>query len=126
MRLGVFISGLAAHLQVAQPWRLAAAAVYWRSCGTGHGGEGANVVKVAVRDEDCDRLELSVLDDLEDAGGFGPWVDDQACRLVRTAHQVAISLVRADGELEGSGGDRRLLDVRTGRGRNAAAAGERV
>jgi hypothetical protein len=84
------------------------------------------VVDVTVRDKYCNRFELSFFDDLEDARGFGAWVDDQARRPVRTAHQVTISLVRADGELEGSGGDRRLLDVRVGRGRNAAAASERV
>jgi len=52
-----------------------------------------------------------LLDHGEDQGGLGAWVDDQAGWYVWTAHQVAVRLVRADGELEGSGGDRRLLDV---------------
>ena len=68
------------------------------------------MVDVTVRDEYCDRFELLLFDHIEDAGGFGARVDDQARRLVRTAHQVAIRLVRADGELEGSRGDRRLLE----------------
>ena len=84
------------------------------------------MVDVTVRDKNCDRFELSFLDQGEDQGGFGAWVDDEARRLVRMAHQVAVRLERADGELEGSGGDRRLLDVRTGRGRSAAAANVRV
>jgi hypothetical protein len=65
---------------------------------------------VSVRDEYCDRFELLVLDHIEDARGFGARVDDQARRLVRAAHQVAIRLVRTNGELEGSRGDRRLLE----------------
>ena len=64
---------------------------------------------MTVRDKNCDRFELSLLDHGEDQGGFSAWVYDQAGRLIRAAHQVAIRLVRADGELEGSGGDRRLL-----------------
>jgi hypothetical protein len=67
------------------------------------------VVDVTVRDKDCDRFELPLLDHLKDAGRFGAWVDHQARRLVRAAHQVAVGLEWADGELEGSGDDRRLL-----------------
>jgi ubiquinone/menaquinone biosynthesis C-methylase UbiE len=81
---------------------------------------------MCVRNKHCDRFELSLLDHGEDQGGFSAWIYDQASRLVRTAHQVAIRLVGADGELEGSGGDRRLLDVVSGTGRRTAAASERV
>jgi hypothetical protein len=81
---------------------------------------------MTVRDKNCDRFELLLLDQGEDQGGLGAWIDNQAGGYVRTAHQVAVRLVRADGELEGSGGDRRLLDARTERGRSAAAASERV
>ena len=121
VRLGVVVARIVAPVELPQPWRLAAAAVYWRSCGTGHGGQCADVVDVSVRDKYCDRFELSLLDHGEDQGGFGAWVDYQASRLVRAADQVAVGLVWADGELEGSGGDRRLLDVRTsGTGRIAS------
>jgi len=84
------------------------------------------VVDVAVRDKYCDRFELLLLDHGEDQGGLGAWVDHQAGRLVRATHQVAVRLEWADGELEGSGGDRRLLDVRVESGRSAVAASEQV
>jgi hypothetical protein len=67
-----------------------------------------------------------LLDHGEDQGGLGAWVDHQAGRLVRATHQVAVRLEWADGELEGSGGDRRLLDVRVESGRSAVAASEQV
>ena len=124
MRSGILVARIVAPREVPQPWRLSAADVYWRSCGTGDGGDSADVVDVTVRDKYCDRFELPLFDHFEDSGGFGARVDDQARRLVRAAHQVAVRLVRADGELEGSGGDRRLLDVRVGNGRYAAAASE--
>jgi hypothetical protein len=109
VRLRILVPRIVVSAELSQPWQLAAAAVYWRSCGTGHGGQCADVVDVTVRDKHCDRFELPLLDHLEDAGGFGARVYDQARRLVRAAHQVAIRLERADGELEGSGDDRRLL-----------------
>ena len=124
VRLGILVPRIVASAELSQPWRLSEAAVYWRTCGTGYGGESADVVYVSVRDEYCDRFELPLFDHFEDAGGFGARVDDQARRLVRAAHQVAIGLVRADGELEGSGGDRRLLEMRVGTGRKWAAASE--
>ena len=77
---------------------------------------------MTVRDKYCDRFELSLLDHVQDAGGFGAWVDDQARRLVRAAHQVAIRLEWADGELEGSGDDRRLLECEDGEKRPQTAA----
>jgi hypothetical protein len=81
---------------------------------------------MAVRDKNCDRFELLLLDHGEDQGGLGAWVDHQAGWLVRATHQVAIRLEWADGELEGSGGDRRLLEVRMESGRSAVAASEQV
>ena len=126
VRLGVVVAGVVASGELPQPRRLPTAAVYWRTCGTGDGGQCADVVDMAVRDKNCDRFELLLLDHGEDQGGLGAWIDNQAGGYVRAAHQVAVRLVRADGELEGSGGDRRLLDARTERGRSAAAASERV
>jgi hypothetical protein len=126
VRLRILVPRIVVAAELSQPWQLAAAAVYWRSCGTGHGGQCADVVDVAVRDKYCDRFELLLLDHGEDQGGLGAWVDHQAGRLVRATHQVAVRLEWADGELEGSGGDRRLLDVRVESGRSAVAASEQV
>src|SRR5215210_4944086 len=126
VRRRILVPRIVASAELSQPWRLSAAAVYWRSCGTGHSGQCADVVYVSVRDEYCDRFELLLFDHFDDAGGFGARVDDQARRLVRTAHQVAIGLVGADGELEGSGGDRRLLGCEGGKRSHAAAASTRV
>jgi hypothetical protein len=122
VRLRILVPRIVVSAELSQPWQLAAAAVYWRSCGTGHGGECADVVDVTVRDKHCDRFELPLLDHVKDAGGFGARVDDQARRLVRAAHQVAIRLEWADGELEGSGDDRRLLGCEVGRKRPQTAA----
>jgi hypothetical protein len=123
VRERILVPRIVVSAELSQPWQLSTAAVYWCSCGTGHGGKSADVVDVSVCDEYCDRFELPFLDDLEDPGGFGARVDDQARRLVRTTHQVAIRLERADGELEGSGGDRRLLECEDGRGKTAANSG---
>ena len=122
----ILVPRIVVSAELSQPWQLAAAAVYWRSCGTGHGGECADVVDVTVRDKHCDRFELPLLDHVKDAGGFGARVDDQARRLVRAAGQVAIRLESADGELEGSGDDRRLLGCEVGRKRPQNSGLERA
>ena len=68
VRLRILVPRIVVSAELSQPWQLAAAAVYWRSCGTGYGGEGADVVDVTVRDKYCDRFELSLLDHVAGCG----------------------------------------------------------